>query len=275
MAPSESAVQGAPCWVTLTAADLPASKAFYNRVLGWQYRPGFGLDEYAEAISDGEPIAGLGETGHSFGVPACWSVHFAVDSVDRAAGRIRERGGTVAVGPLPFGPGRVAWAIDPAGAPFALWEGPREPHWSPRGGGRGLWIELHTRDVFAAAIFYSEALGWDTEPPERCTLRYENDQVFVDINGRTVAALHGGAVEEAPDPKVRPRWQVTFRTPHPNMAAERAEAAGGAIVSAPDDTAPGLATLLRDPEGTLFSVAAQTAEIGPEEATPHQPSDTV
>lgn len=59
------------------------------------------------------------------------------------------------------------------------------------------------------------------------------------------------------------------------MAAERAEAAGGAIVSAPDDTAPGLATLLRDPEGTLFSVAAQTAEIGPEEATPHRPSDTV
>ncbi|MCZ4121948.1 VOC family protein [Streptomyces sp. H39-S7] len=264
MAPSESAVQGAPCWVSLTAADLPASKAFYGRVLGWEYRPGFGLDDYVEALSEGEPFAGLGVKGHSFGVPACWAVHFAVDSVDRAAGRIRERGGTVAVGPLPFGPGRVAWAVDPAGAPFALWEGPREPRWPARGGGRRLGIELRTRDVFAAAIFYSQVLGWDTEPPERCTLRYEDDQVFVDIHGRTVAVLHGGAVEEAPDPKVRPRWQVVFRTSHAHLAAERAEAAGGAIVTGPEETVSGLATLLRDPEGTLFSVAATTA-AGPEE----------
>ncbi|MEU3462803.1 VOC family protein [Streptomyces sp. NPDC006733] len=251
--------------MSLTAADLPASQAFYQRVLGWEYRPGFQLDDYAVALAEGDPIAGLGVKGRSFGIFACWAVHFAVDDIDRAAARIRERGGTVAVGPLPFGPGRVAWAVDPAGAPFALWEGPRDPRWSTGGGGgRHVGIELCTRDVFAAAIFYSQALGWDTEPPERCTLRYEDDQVFVDVLGRTVAVLHGGAVEEAPDPKVRPRWQVVFRSPHAHLAAERAEAAGGAVVSGPEETASGVATLLRDPEGTLFSVAALAA-AGPEE----------
>ncbi|MDJ0343362.1 VOC family protein [Streptomyces sp. H10-C2] len=247
--------------MSLTTADLPALKAFYGEVLGWKYRPGFGHEEYAVALSDGVPIAGLGERGHVLGVPACWSVHFAEDSADLAAERIRERGGTVAVGPLAFGPGRVAWAIDPAGAPFALWEGPLDMQWAVGGARPSVRLDLHTRDVFAAAIFYSGALGWDTEPPERCTVRYEDDQVFLDINGRTVAALHGGALEQAPDPKIRPRWQVAFRTPDPAAAAERAVAAGGMVVTPPENEPPGSGSTgpgirLRDPWDTLFCVTA-------------------
>lgn len=252
-------VQGAPCWVSLAAPDFSLVQDFYAATLGWSYRRGFGLDEYVVASSGGAPLAGVGAAGRAPGVPRAWTVHFAVRSVDQAAGRIRERGGTVAVGPLSFGPGRMAWATDPDGAPFVLWEGPVTPGWGaggPGGGdGRLVWLELHTRDTFAAAIFYSQALGWDTEPPERCALRYEDDQEVLVIHGQAVASLHGGAVDQAPDPKIRPRWQVTFRTPDAGAAAARAVAAGGAVVAPVASTSSGPGTQLSDLAGTLFAVA--------------------
>ncbi|MCZ4121043.1 VOC family protein [Streptomyces sp. H39-S7] len=259
MPAAEDVVQGAPCWVSLAAPDLAMVKDFYAATLGWRYRPGFGLDEYAIALSDEAPLAGMGAAGRAPGVPRAWSVHFAVSSVDQAADRVRERGGTVAVGPLSFGPGRMAWATDPDGAPFVLWEGPVTPRWGAgrpgSGSSRRVWLDLHTRDTFAAAIFYSQALGWDTEPPERCALRYEDDREVLEIHGHAVASLYGGAVDQAPDPKIRPRWQVTFRTPNAEEAAGRAVAAGGVLVGPVRSTSIGPGLRLSDVQGTLFAVA--------------------
>ncbi|MDF9810779.1 hypothetical protein [Streptomyces sp. SPB162] len=48
-------VQGAPCWVSLAAPDFSMVKDFYAATLGWSYRRGFGLDEYAIAWSDEAP----------------------------------------------------------------------------------------------------------------------------------------------------------------------------------------------------------------------------
>ncbi|MEU3459210.1 VOC family protein [Streptomyces sp. NPDC006733] len=117
-----------------------------------------------------------------------------------------------------------------------------------------MWLDLYTRDTFAAAIFYSQALGWDTEPPERCALRYEDDREVLVVHGHAVASLRGGAVDQAPDPKVRPRWQVTFRTPDAEAAAARAIAGGGEVAppALPAPSGPG--TQLFDVAGTLFAV---------------------
>ncbi|KAF4408679.1 MULTISPECIES: VOC family protein [Streptomyces] len=258
MSTSAQPPRGAPCWVSLITHDLEAAQRFYAAVLGWEYRPGFGRDEYVVAYANGVPVAGIGALAQAMGFPVAWSAYFAVDSADKAAARIRERSATVAVGPIEFGPGRVAWAADPAGAAFGIWEGAIDPKWRVgAGAGTTAWLELRTRDMFEAAIFYSEALGWDTEP--HCDVYFEHDQVLVHIDNRPVAGLLGGALEAAPDPKVRPRWHIYFCVEDADDTAARAAAAGGGIVTPPGNSRHGREATLRDTQGGLFTVIT-TAE---------------
>ena len=56
--------------------------------------------------------------------PSHWLVYFGVEDADTAASRITELGGRVIVPPMPVPPsGRIAVALDPQGAAFALFAG--------------------------------------------------------------------------------------------------------------------------------------------------------
>ncbi|WP_244501272.1 VOC family protein [Streptomyces sp. TP-A0874] len=236
--------------------DPEAAKEFYREVLGWDYQPSGPDDDYTVAMAGGIPVAGINTTSRTMHFPVAWAAYFAVESADEAADRIRERGATVAVGPMKFGNGRVAWAADPAGATFGIWEGVSDPDWRVgRGAGAPVWLELRTRDAFAAAIFYGEVLGWDPEGPGRSEVRYEHDQVMVRIGGFTVAGLRGGALETAPNPHVRPRWHVYFAVPDVDLAAHHAEQSGGRVITAPNDSPFGREATICDREGGLFTVS--------------------
>lgn len=100
--PPSGAVLGAPCWVSLAAHDLAATRAFYEAVLGWEFRPGGLGDGFAVAMSDGRPVAGIGAMAPTLGVATAWLPYFGVADPDDTASRVRERGGTVGVGPIPF-----------------------------------------------------------------------------------------------------------------------------------------------------------------------------
>jgi uncharacterized protein len=259
------AVQGTPCWVSLLTRDLTAAERFYTALLGWEYRPGpQRLGPYVLAMAGGVPVAGIAATAQEMGTAVTWSAYFAADSVNEAAERIRERGATVAVGPVEFGGGRVAWAADPAGAAFGVWEGAVDPAWrAERRTSAPVWLELRTGDAFAAAIFYGEVFGWD-EPGAghggvRREVRYEHDRVILRIGGRPVAGLFRGAVEAAPDPRIRPRWHVYFGVADADAAAARAVDLGGTVTTGPADSPFGRTAGLRDPQGALFSIAAPPA----------------
>ncbi|MFD4247060.1 hypothetical protein ACFWP3_36555 [Streptomyces sp. NPDC058525] len=144
-------------------------------------------------------------------LPAAWTPYFAAADADLAAARIRERGGTVAVGPLAFAAGRAVLAADPAGAVFGLWQGEVLEDWRVGHGPAPAWLELRTRDAFAAALFCGEALDWAGEAPGTCVAAYEHDHVVLRHGRDTVARISGGAVDEAPDPHHRPRWHVPFQ----------------------------------------------------------------
>lgn len=264
------AVQGAPCWVSLMAADLEGAQGFYGDLFGWRFRPSrHGHGRYTIAFTpDGAPTVGMSTPAAAGGAfPVTWTTYFAADSADDIAWRARERGGTVAVGPLEFGSGRVAWAADPDGAVFGIWEGElSSAWWGERRPGAPVWLELRTRDAFEAALFYGHVFGWDAQGQERCDVRFEHDRVVLHIDGKAVAGLRGGALEAAPDPNVRPRWHVYFCVDDVDRAAARAAALGGGIVSAPADTPYGRIAALRDPEGGLFSIAAATEAAGGAEA---------
>ncbi|MEK8171548.1 hypothetical protein NKH77_25350 [Streptomyces sp. M19] len=161
-------------------------------------------------------------------IPVLWTTYFAADSADEVAGRAQERGGTVAVGPISFGRGRVAWAADPLGAAFGIWEGDLSSSWwSDRRAGAPVWLELRTDDAFAAALYYGAVFNWDSQDKSRCDVRYEHDRVILDIDGQSVASISGGAAEGAPEPHVRPAGTCTsaWTTPGPPVSA-RGRSAG-------------------------------------------------
>ena len=248
------AVNGVPCWVSLTTRDWRASEEFYGNVLGWSFQDSELGPEYRVATQSEAPVAGLNETAVPRQMPVRWTVFFAVDDAGRVAERISERGATVAVGPLRLGEGRAVVAADPFGAPFGLWQGERPQGWAIGNGRAPAWLQLHTRDVFDAALFYGAVLDWSKEPG--CEVGYEvhEDEVQVSANGEAVATISGGARPAAPEPRSRPHWDVFFRSPDVDAATDAAVGAGGSTVVAPGPTPHGRAATLRDPDGALFSL---------------------
>ncbi|MEU3754453.1 VOC family protein [Streptomyces olivoreticuli] len=257
----DRAVPGAPCWVSLLTHDLTAAQDFYGPVMGWTFRSGRLGENFTVALADGKPVAGIGNVARTMGVAVSWTSYFAVEDADVVASRIRERGGTVAVGPIAVGHGRAALAADSAGAVFGFWEGETLREWRVGREGAPAWLELRTRDAFAAAMFYGEVFEWATGRPDRCEVRYEDDAVMVRFAGHTVACLRGGAVEAAPDPRIRPRWHVYFCVDDVEKAVETALAAGGTVAAEPGQSQVGREATLRDPQGGLFTVTTSGADV--------------
>ncbi|WP_424210768.1 VOC family protein [Streptomyces sp. BI20] len=254
---------GAPCWVSLTSRDPEAAERFYGRVMGWGFQDAGDTPGLRIALTGGVPVAGIAGLGEGSSGRAAWTPYFSVDSVTGTAARITERGGTLAVGPLSFGGGRVAWVADRDGALFGIREGLPLGSWRPGPGPAPAWPELRTRDAFAAALFYGEVLAWAEPGPGCCAVSYENERVVLRDEGRAVARLRGGALEEAPDPAVRPRWHVNLRVPDPGAAAERARVAGASVLPGPGGARATSNVLVRDPEGALFTLTDEPA--GPSE----------
>lgn len=261
--PTTGDARGAPCWLNLSAHDPEAAQRFYGAVLGWTFRRGSFGDAYVVGDRDGVPVAGIAAVAAEPAVPVAWTVFFAVDDADAAVARIRERGGTVGVGPLAYPPrGRAALATDPEGAVFGVWEGRLVSRWHVGERQAPAWVELHTRDAFDAAVFYGGVLRWADGGPGGSEVSYEHDGVVLRRNGEAVARLDSGPVESASSrPQLRPRWLVRFRVR--DLAAARAavEAHGGSVV--PGGEWAGMRSsegeeerrvVVRDPEGALFTL---------------------
>ncbi|MFF8657339.1 VOC family protein [Streptomyces huasconensis] len=244
---------GAPCGLSLAVRDLRAAEEFYGRVLGWCHVPLIGTQGRARSLmlKAGAPVATLGQSDCA-GPDLGWMPYFAVDDVDRAVGRLSERGATVAVGPLTTGSGRAAVAAGPEGAVFGLRHHAPDEEWRV-GQGPVARLELYTRDIFAAALFYGGVLGWAGEPGESCSVEYVDDRIVVRDGPRPVAALVDGA---APGAGGRHRWHTSFRVADVDATAAAAVRWGGGLVSAPRGLGSRREAVLADREGSVFAVTA-------------------
>jgi predicted enzyme related to lactoylglutathione lyase len=119
---------GTPAWFELHTRNYADAIRFYRETFGWQTETASDTAElrYTNATSGTLPFAGVIDATAFLpdGVPAHWSVYFAVDSADATIARLGELGGSVvqAAEDTPYG--RLATVTDPMGATFKLLQPP-------------------------------------------------------------------------------------------------------------------------------------------------------
>ncbi|MFE0516422.1 VOC family protein, partial [Streptomyces sp. NPDC058964] len=138
------------------------------------------------------------------------------------------------------------------GAIFGLGEGEIISNWETWRRAAPTFIRLHTRNAFDSALFYGEILDWASDRPGCCQVEYEAGEVVLRSRGDVVARIDSGAVEAAPDPSVRPHWQIHFAVADVADCARAAEKHGGSVLRETEDEA-----VLRDPDGAQFTVTSR------------------
>ena len=251
---------GRPLWYELMTTDTTGAEAFYRTVVGWTTAPFEGAPQpYTMFNRAGDvPVAGLMAKPDDLDAPPFWAMYIGVPKLEEAAATITRLGGT-AMSPVIEVPsvGRMQMMGDPQGAAFYIYE-PANPPQAPEGApeiGEGSWLELMTTDAPAAMTFYQQVFGW--QPSEAMDMgpmgKY---QMFNRPHG-----MIGGMMNKPPEmASVPPNWQIYFRVPEINAAAERITANGGQILNGPMEVPGGdWVVNAQDPQGAAFALHAKKA----------------
>lgn len=115
---------GTPGWFELLTRKYQEAVDFYRTVFGWDTRTMSDTDEFRyTTANDGDAmLAGVMDAGAFLpeGVPAHWSVYFAVADTDAAVATLTELGGSIEQPAEDTPYGRIAAVADPMGARFKL-----------------------------------------------------------------------------------------------------------------------------------------------------------
>jgi predicted enzyme related to lactoylglutathione lyase len=222
---------GVPCWITTT----PASMHFACELFDWTL-------EGDIARRGGRVVAGIGDR------PG-WTTYVRGGDIGE---RVLAAGGSVV--------GEHLYA-DPQGAVFGTSDSAEAELVNAPGGWN--WSVLLTRDIDAAAAFYGAVFGWEVGA-EGLVRRPGYVEVLERLDPGIRRRHAGLGTPEGFSDAVAwmysgdgpPRWEVTFAVADTDATATRARELGGEIVEEPHDIPPVRHALLRDPEGTVFTVAS-------------------
>ena len=245
---------GTPSWVDVSSPDLPASRAFYNGLFGWEaLEGGPEAGGYTMFQKRGKNVAGLGPIMME-GQPPTWTTYVTVDDADATAAKVTAAGGTVIVAPMDvLDVGRMAMFLDPTGAAVAVWQ-PRAHAGAQLANEAGTftWNELQTRNTDAAKVFYGAVFGWGAHSTEG-TMPYTEWKRGDDTVGGMMD-MPGEIPAEVPA-----SWLVYFAVDDCDATVDRAAKLGGATLMAPMDVEPGRFAVLSDPSGAVFAVITMKA----------------
>lgn len=256
-----STLLGRPLWYELMTTDMKSAETFYRNVLGWTTAPFQGSPQpYTMFQRSGDvAVAGLMTRPEGMNAPPFWAMYVGVPKLEEAAAHITRLGGKE-VSPVIDVPtvGRMQMMTDPQGAAFYIYE-PATTEQRPEGApeiGEASWHELMTTDAPAAMTFYQKVFGW--QPSEAMDMgpmgKY---QMFNRPHG-----MIGGMMNKPPEmTHVPPNWQIYFRVPDINAAAERVKANGGQILNGPMEV-PGGDWIVNamDPQGAAFALHSKKAQ---------------
>jgi predicted enzyme related to lactoylglutathione lyase len=267
---------GVPCWIDSTQPDPQAAAAFYEGLFGWEFEDVATADTpgpYFIGRLRGKDVAAVGPVPPGAPSTAVWNSYVWVDSADETASKAKDAGGDVLAGPFDVGDsGRTATFSDPSGAVLSVWEAKKhrgavlvnEP---------GTWnsSELHTKDVEEAKAFYRRVFGWETRSVDFGS----GDFTWFSLSGYGKYLLEhdpdlSGRLEEDSAPEgfedavawfvpvtddTPPHWSITFSVDDADATASRAAELGGTILAQPFDAPYVRMTVIRDPQGAIFTAS--------------------
>jgi uncharacterized protein len=115
---------GTPGWFELHTRDYQGAVSFYRDVFGWETQTVGDTDQFRYTVLQhgDDQLAGIMDASGFLpeGVPAHWTIYFAVDDTDAALDQIVALGGSVLTAAQDTPYGRMATAADPTGAEFKL-----------------------------------------------------------------------------------------------------------------------------------------------------------
>ncbi|MFD4525413.1 VOC family protein [Streptomyces sp. NPDC058470] len=122
------------------------------------------------------------------------------------------------------------------------------------------WIDVQLADVAAGRRFYGELFGWTFEEG------HHPDEPGAPARGAVRAHHHGepvAALVPKRDGRMPTVWTVYFATPDVTVLADRIEAEGGRLITAPTPVGDfGTRALAADPEGAVFGLWQAGAHPG-------------
>ncbi|WP_035848956.1 VOC family protein [Kitasatospora azatica] len=242
----DSYPDGAPCWVDLTTSDPLGAQDFYGPILGWEFQElGPAYNGYTMCLSEGRPAAALmpppsgGEK-----LPPAWNVYLATADLDAVYERVARCGGTAVFGPHQVpGAGRLAFAFDPAGAAFGLWQPAGHQGAAVYGEpGAMCWHELATPEGEQSDAFFAELFPYQQKQVgDGRTFDYTAWSV-PGSDGLPVCGRYRTAVRQ-------PYWSTYFAVVEADHAAEQVSGLGGRVLREPFDSPYGRMVPCADPTG--------------------------
>ena len=254
-------VQGVPSWTDLGTTDVEDAKRFYGAVFGWDAMdvPGGESMPYTMLSKNGKTVAGLGAMTPDqveAGYPATWSTYIAVDNVDETLEKITEAGGSVVMPAMDaMGTGWMAFATDPTGAAFGMWQaGTHRGAQLVNEHGTLTWNELITDDTDAATTFYEAVFGYRSEVTDMSAGQYTTFYAEGNVEGNAAAGMMGKTEDMGAVPNY---WGVYFCVDDVEQTLGTINAEGGAVLTdIMDIPEMGRMAVVADPQGAAFTVIA-------------------
>ncbi len=250
-------LDGKVIFVELVTPDLAAAKKFYAGLFGWTFRDiriqrKTGVINYAEALLDGRPVAGLFQRKLPAGGrrrPA-WLTFFSVRNADAAEKTAVRNGAKLLFGPRDVpGRGQEAVFADPQGAVFAVLESSSgdPPDFLPSPG-EWIWSSLITTDPDTDAAFYQKLFGYEVfQLPNG-----EGQHLLLSSENYARASVNSVPAKR---PGLHPHWLNFVRVVNSEKTAANVVALGGRILVAPHaDRQGGKVAIAADPEGAVFGL---------------------
>jgi predicted enzyme related to lactoylglutathione lyase len=249
-------LNGLPVWYELLTTDMKAAGRFYANIVGWTTKSFPNAPQpydFFERSGD-VGVGGVMNIPPGMNFPPHWEMYIAVAKVEDAVARI-ERAGGKALSPLIDIPnvGRMRTMLDPQGGVFAIFEaapGDQPRPAAPPAIGDASWHELYTSDADAGLKFYSDVFGW-----KPTTAMDMGPMGKYQMFGRGDIELGGMMTKPKEMANLPTAWNIYFRVPDVDAAAERIKANGGQVTNGPMDV-PGGDRIVNgiDPQGAHFSL---------------------
>ena len=264
-------VRGRFVWHELMTRDVPESKKFYSKLLGWKPQA-WPLDPaYTVCHSEQGPTAGIYAIPADMPaeVPAHWLGYVGTRDVDGTVAAAVRAGGSIIKGPEDIpGAGRSAVLNDPQGAEFAILdpENSRPEAEGMQPAGSFSWHELAATDVDAAFSFYSDLFGWDA----LMRMPLDGGETYLIFGNNGIQ--RGGIYKKPADMPGPPNWLHYAQVTDADAAWRTAESGGAKLMTGPMDV-PGGSRIVAffDPTGAAFAVASTQASAQPAESVPGKP----